>query len=78
MFERAISVDELERVLATGRIIENYPTDKPYPSALWLGFSGDRPLHAVVAESESEQIIVTVYEPNPTQWSPDWKTRIKP
>ncbi len=27
---------------------------------------------------EGERLIITVYEPNPVQWSPDFTKRIKP
>jgi len=77
MFERSITVDEIETTLAEGSVIEDYPTDTPYPSALWLGFPDSRPLHVVVADSAAERIIITVYEPNPALWESDWKTRSK-
>jgi len=37
MFRRAISVEDVRRVLADGETIEDYPDDKPYPSRLLLG-----------------------------------------
>ena len=77
MFERSITSSDVDTVLFSGQRIEDYPLDMPYPSALWLGFSKDRPLHVVAAETPEEQIIITVYEPDPAQWGSDWKTRIK-
>lgn len=79
MFERRISVEDVNTALANGKIIENYPEDTPYPSRLLLGYSGARPLHLVAAEnvSDGEQIIITVYEPDPTQWEPTFTLREK-
>ncbi len=49
MFERKVDADDIRHVLATGEVIEDYPTDTPYPSCLVLGWRGTRPLHIVVA-----------------------------
>jgi hypothetical protein len=76
MYERLITVNDIDTVLKTGQIIENYPTDMPYPSALWLGFAATRPIHLVAAETDENLIIITVYEPHPEKWMPDWKTRM--
>ncbi len=80
MFERRISTAEVDAVLASGRVIEDYPTDAPYPSCLWLGFAGNRPLHVVYADNpgENERIIISVYEPNPALWMADLATRKNP
>lgn len=79
MFERRISVEDVNTALINGKTIENYPEDTPYPSCLLLGYSGARPLHLVVAEnaSDEEQIIITVYEPDPAQWEPTFTLRKK-
>ncbi|MDH4329200.1 MAG: DUF4258 domain-containing protein [Nitrospira sp.] len=50
MFQRRISKDEVRQVVVTGEIVESYPTDKPFPSRLILGWSGPRPLHVVAAD----------------------------
>ena len=67
MFERGVTVEDIAAVLTSGVAIETYPDDSPYPSTLWLGYVGARPLHVVCAEnsSENERIIVTVYNPIP-------------
>ena len=63
--------------LSCGQVIENYQDNVPYPSALVLGFSGGRPVHVVVAldASAPEAHIITVYEPSPDEFEPDWRTR---
>ena len=64
-------------VLLDGEIIENYPDDFPFPSALILGWIGGRPLHVVVALNEDARMvaIITVYEPSTEYFEPDFKTR---
>lgn len=79
MFERNIKAAEVAEAMANGRAIEGYPGDTPYPSCLWLGYAGERPLHIVFAENlgDGERIIITVYEPGPARWTPDFTKRIK-
>ena len=73
--ERGISVDDIGFVIKTGEIIEQYPGDKPFPSCLILGRSGERVLH-VVASIDGEWVyIITAYAPSPEKWEADWKTR---
>jgi len=77
MFSRRISEVELIEALDRAEVIEEDPNDKPYPSALLLGFTRDkRPLHVACAFDEMGQlIIITAYEPDATRWEHDWKTR---
>ena len=77
MFERGITVDEVEAVLGAGEVIEDYPNDTPYPSRLMLGWIGSRPLHVVAASNlaQNEEIVITVYEPDLLQWVPGFKIR---
>ena len=77
MFERSISPDDVRQVLANGEAIADYPNDQPSPSRLVLGTVGNRAVHVVVAynEREDETIVITVYEPDPTLWEPDFRRR---
>lgn len=77
MFEREISETDVVHVLTTGKIIEDYPTDQPYPSCLRLGFVKDRPLHVVSAEAtdDATTVIITVYEPDLVRWNPGFEKR---
>ena len=73
-----IGVEEVLYVLNTGESIEEYPDDKPYPSALILGWTvAGRPLHIVCAPvvPEKRLIIITTYEPDPNRWAPDFRGR---
>lgn len=77
MFQRNINVDDVRHVLDTGEVVEDYPDDIPYPSYLMLGWCGSRPIHVVVANNNriQETIVITVYEPDLTQWEPGYKRR---
>lgn len=79
MFERGISEDDVQTALSAGKVIEDYPDDYPLPSCLWLGYINSRPIHIVFADNpaQGERIIITVYEPEPTQWTADFTTRIE-
>ena len=66
---RGIS-DEIREAIQTGEIIEDYPDDKYGPSCLVLDFTeAGRPLHIQCSYPRQPLIkIVTVYEPDPTEW----------
>ena len=73
-----IRVDEVLRALEAGEIIEEYPGDKPYPSCLILGRTAEgRPLHIVCAPVTAERklVIITVYQPDPARWDPEFRQR---
>ena len=80
MYQRDVSEPEVRNVITTGEVVEDYPDDVPYPSRLVLGWHGTRPLHVVVADNveDQENIVITVYEPDPTEWEADFKRRRKP
>ncbi len=69
MFERSISVAEVRAVLESGEVIASYPDDQPLPSALWFGVPSGLPLHVVAAKADNdEQVVITVYRPDPALW----------
>lgn len=76
--QRRIRLADIEQAAETGIIIEEYPTDPRGASCLVFGLAGARPLHLVCGRLEAEEIlIITAYEPDPTEWEHDWKTRKK-
>ena len=77
MFHRGLSEVDVLRVLQSGEVIEEYPEDQPYPSRLVLGWIGSRPIHVVTADNQGGQqvVVITVYEPDPSHWKPDFRTR---
>lgn len=74
-----LTFDEIFFSVLHGEIIEDYPTDKPYPSCLIFGktFSGV-PVHSVWAYNAKSQwaVLITVYKPDPTRWI-NWSVRRK-
>lgn len=75
--ERNISEEEIRTAGAQGEIIEEYPADKYSPSVLMLGFtSAGRPLHIQVSSADSDATrIITLYEPNASEWEEFRKRR---
>jgi hypothetical protein len=60
MFDREITVDDVEKVIAEGEIIESYPDDTPYPSRLILHKLAGRPLHVVLTENVQNKVIIVI------------------
>ncbi len=63
-----ISEREVFEAVFSGDVIEEYPDDTPYQSALIFGKTyPHRPVHLVCAYAPEEQqvIVVTVYHPDP-------------
>jgi hypothetical protein len=77
MFERRFDEHDVRAVLSSGEVIEEYPADTPYPSRLWLGWRGVRPIHVVAADNsaDDEIIIITVYEPDLAHWESGFRRR---
>ena len=75
--ERNISEQEIRDAGAQAEIIEDYPQDKYSPSALLLGFTpAGRPLHFQVSFGDAALTkIITIYEPDPKEWSEHRKRR---
>lgn len=74
--EEQITVDEIERVILEGGIIEQYPLDPRGKSCLVAGKVTDQPLHIVCGMRGDRLLVVTVYRPKPPTWK-DYKTRAK-
>jgi hypothetical protein len=77
MEERDIKRTDVLTVLRTRDRIEDYPDDYPYPSALFLGWIGGKPLHVVAALDAvgNRAIIITVYQPDLEHFELDYRTR---
>lgn len=76
--EDNISEKELIEAMLCGEIIENYTDDKPFPSCLVFGRTGeDRPIHVVCAylKDDDAAIIITTYEPDVIRWI-DYRRRV--
>jgi hypothetical protein len=77
MFERGISITDIQQVQQSGKVIEKYADDLPYHSALRLGWSEERPIHSVacINQTNQETVVITVYEPSPAKWETNFKKR---
>lgn len=75
--ERNIRQSDILEVLERGEQIEDYPLDRPFPSALVFAMARGRAVHVVVAYDSQQDwaYIVTAYEPDPEEFEEDFKTR---
>ena len=78
--ERGILQDSVREVLLRGERIRDYEDDKPFPSALLLGYVSGIPFHVVVRcdETNGQVFIITAYEPSLEIFEPDYRTKRKP
>ena len=77
--ERAISQQAVLDTLLTGERIRDYAEDRPFPSALFLGYIGTQTLHVVAGcdETDRRAFIITAYLPSLDIFEPDYRTRKK-
>lgn len=62
---RGIKREDVIKAVSEGKIIEQYPYDRPYPSCLVLGLStNDRLLHIVCGSDGTVLKIITAYYPS--------------
>ena len=75
--ERGIKRADVIECINNGDIIEQYPTDMPFPSCLILGrCKADNPLHIVVGVNWGVHCcVITAYRPDMERWENDLKTR---
>ena len=74
--EEQITIDEIEKVLLRGVIIEQYPNDPRGGSCLVAGRVSKKPLHVVCGVRGKRLLIITVYRPRPPVWI-NYKIRTK-
>ena len=71
--DRMISTQEVEKIIMTGEVIEDYPQDSRGHSCLILGLGqNNRPIHIVCSPKNEYLAIITAYLPDPLQWSSDF------
>jgi hypothetical protein len=77
MVERGIARTDVLAALSSGELIEEYPDDLPFPSALFFHMRGQSPLHVVAAFDAQTQwvFVITAYQPDLTHFEADFKTR---
>ena len=79
LVSRDISRSTVLHILRFGECIEHYPDDYPFPSGLFFGWHGAKPLHVVAAleETSPRVYIITAYEPDLEHFENDFRTRRK-
>ena len=76
IYERKISTKDVISGIASGEIIEQYPTDFPFPSCLVLGLtSNGEKIHVVCSIGNGALWIISAYIPTLDKWENDYKTR---
>jgi len=76
LIQRGISREDVKCALMNGEIIEQYPDDYPYSSCLILGLSVNKKhIHIVCGVGDDELWLITVYYPNPLEWTDDFRVR---
>lgn len=73
--EREIKMAEVISYIKYGKIIEDYPDDKPLHSCLICCKINSRYLHTVVSSDGNEVCIITTYIPNPEEWDNNFELR---
>lgn len=70
-----LMITDLENVLRSCEILEQYQDDPRGESCLVLGFSEGRPVHVVCGKTRQDKLfLITVYRPSEPKWK-DPRTR---
>jgi hypothetical protein len=75
-----ITLEDILFSVLQGEIIEDYPTDRPYPSCLIFGSApSGAAIHSVWAYNVESgwAVLITVYRPDPERWR-NWRERKTP
>ena len=81
VFDKVRAVDltfaEFEALLDTGEIVEEHAISGEELKEIVLLLAWTRPLHLVIVvdHRRREERILTLYEPDPDQWTPDYRSR---
>jgi hypothetical protein len=77
--ERGIQQQAVREVLLSGERVRDYTEDRPFPSALFLGYTGGKPLHVVAAcdEINRQAFVITAYQPSKDVFESDYRTKKK-
>ena len=67
--QRDILISDVKNAIKTGKIIEYYYDDYPYPSCLILGYNmNNKIIHVVCGVNKDEVYIITAYYPDNIEW----------
>jgi hypothetical protein len=76
--DRHLTGVEIEEAIQSGQIIEDYPEHHFGPCCLILGQTNSGKALHMVCSCRSVVDIITVYEPDPSEWETDLRTRKRP
>lgn len=67
----------MEDVVVKGELLEEYATDRPFPSGLFFRMIRGRPIHVVagIDNTECTAYIVTAYVPTREKFGDDYRSR---
>ena len=72
--QRGIKAKDVRNAVYTGKIIEQYPEDYPYPSCLILGKTlNEQYIHVVMSDEGTASRIITAYFPSFEKWETDFR-----
>lgn len=74
---RRIKRKDIEEAIIGGEIIEDYPEHHYGPACLIFGWTIKGKIIHVVCSLNPIVDLITVYEPDPSEWDIDFKTRRK-
>ena len=69
--QRSIRLEDIKIAIANGEIIEQYPTDYPFPSCLINGEN----IHIVCSIGNGYLYIITAYRPSSEKWETGGRKR---
>lgn len=73
-----ISLSDIETIILSGEILEDYPKDPRGESCLILGHAEGRPIHVVCGYTFTRSIrVITVYLPKQSKWQDERTRRAK-
>lgn len=76
LVQRDISITDIKSAINTGKIIEQYPDDFPYPSCLVLGLTVQKLfLHVVCGVADDVLWLITAYYPSTNEWDSTFTRR---
>jgi len=76
LVERGIVIGDVKNAIQTGDVIKQYVDDKPFPSCLLLGETGQgQYIHVVASTDNGILYIITAYYPDENEWESDLKNR---
>ena len=76
LIQRNILIVDVKSAINTGKIIEQYPDDYPYPSCLVLGLTVKGIfLHVVCGVSDERLWLITAYYPSVNEWDSTFTKR---